>query len=225
MHGGALQQQPSPPPPSLPPVPNLAEQATQTNQQTSTYTNFTNQIDSYSDSFYPVFKPTLQSASTHQGTIAFNGLTTSQYFSNDVITNIQDTLTFSINTNNDSISSGTIMLNHEGLDNPIPLSLIKTTNSSTMTYKNSNEFSIKDFDAYKGWLQTENTYVNDYVSWGYWSIKANDDTKLLETRNYWVAGIDADAAHRYIAGKIGNADTPITNYTYNGITINYVLPE
>ena len=39
MHGGALQQQPSPPPPSLPPVPNLAEQATQTSQQTSTLNN------------------------------------------------------------------------------------------------------------------------------------------------------------------------------------------
>ena len=218
MHGGALQQQPSPPPPSLPPVPNLAEQATQTSQQTSTYTNFTNQVDSYSDSFYPVFKPTLQSASAHQGTIAFNGLTTSQYFSNDLITNIQDTLTFSINTNNDSISSGTIMLNHEGLDNPIPLSLIKTTNSSTMTYKNSNEFSIKDFDAYKGWLQTENTYTNDYVSWGYWSMKTNDDTKLMATTNYWVAGKEVTAESVIQNLKAGSN----VDYTYNGHVIGSV---
>lgn len=221
MHGGALQPQPSPPPPSLPPIPNLAEQAMQTSQQTSTLNNINTQVETtLSTSFYPIFNPTLQSTSTNNGIVTLSGYTTSQYMQDGTkYISHTDALSLILDTTDDSIIDSSLTLDRP---NPYQLLLTKSSDSSTMTYKSINKIAIKDFDTYQGWLQTENTYVNDYVSWGYWSIKANDDTKLLETRNYWVAGVDADAAHRYIAGKIGNADTPITNYTYNGNVLGSV---
>lgn len=201
-----------------PPAPTIAEQATQSSQQTNTYTNFSNQVDTYSDSFYPIFKPTLQSSSNHQGTLSLSGLVTSQHISDGIVMNTLEDLTLSLNTNTNSISNGTILLDYEGLDNdPLSLSLVKESNSAKMTYKNLNEFAIKDFNAYQGWIQTENTYANDYVSWGYWAIKANDDTKLLPTKNYWVAGKDSDAAIAHIATLPAN-----THYIYTGKVLGSV---
>lgn len=205
----------TPPPPA--PAPTIAEQATQSSQQTNTYTNFSNQVDTYSDSFYPIFKPTLQSSSNHQGTLSLSGFVTSQHINDGDVMNTTEDLTLSLNTNTNSISNGAISLDYAELTDPILLSLVKTSNSSKMTYKNLNEFAIKDFDAYQGWIQTENTYANDYVSWGYWAIKANDDSKLLPTKNYWVAGKDSDAAIAHIATLPAN-----THYIYTGKVLGSV---
>lgn len=217
MHGGALQQQPSSPPPSLPPVPNLAEQATQTSQQTSTLNNINTQVETtLSTSFYPIFNPTLQSTSTNNGIVTLSGYTTSQYMQDGTkYISHTDALSLILDTTDDSIVDSSLTLDRP---NPYQLLLTKSSDSSTMTYKSINKIAIKDFDTYQGWLQTENTYLNDYVSWGYWSIKANDDTKLLETRNYWVAGKEVTAESVIQNLKAGSN----VDYTYNGHVIGSV---
>ncbi|WP_263832461.1 FecR domain-containing protein [Sulfurospirillum oryzae] len=204
--------------PAITAAPPVVEQASQTSQLANTYTHFTNQIDNYSDSFYPVFSPTLQSSSTHAGTVTLSGLATSKYLFDGIANSIEDTLTLSLDTSNDSISSGAISLYREVSE---PVSLIKAANSATMTYKDINRFAIKNFDNQAGWMQTDNTYANDYVSWGYWAMKVNDDSTLLPTMSYWVAGKDAASASAYVTTKIGDATT--TNYTYNGHVIGSVI--
>ena len=89
----------------------------------------------------------------------------------------------------------------------------------TMTYKTLNRFSIKDFNDQQGWMQTEDTYPNDYVSWGYWAINSSDSSKLTTRKNYWVGGTDSDAcwAETYISGLASSA-----HYFYNGKVIGDV---
>lgn len=201
-------------------APTIVEQASQTNQQATTLTHFTNQLDNYSDGFHPVFNPSLRATSKDDGIITLSGFTTSSYFTdNTTITSAEDTLTLNLNTSNDSITNSTITLLHV---DPIIISLNKTADSSTMTYKDLNKFAIKNFNSQFGWMQTENTYANDYVSWGYWAMKMNDNSKLLPTTNYWVAGKDDAAANTHITSLIGNINTPITSYTYNGNVIGTV---
>ena len=208
---------------SNPKTPTTADQASQTNQQSHTADNVVAQVEKNSDHFYPTFNPPLQSASTNVDPVSLSGYTTSQYTLNGTsYTSTNDTLSLAITTN-DSLSNSETDVSSIGLarsfDYPIALDLSKSSSASTMTYKNINEFSIKDFDQYKGWMQTENTYTNDYVSWGYWSIKANDDSTLLETKNYWVAGKNEADANTKIATFIaGSSQT----YTYNGHVIGSV---
>lgn len=215
----------TPPTPQTPSLPSLAEQASQTQHQSNTADLISATVptptENNNNSFYPTFNPPLQGASTNDGIVILSGFVTSQYrHDGTTTTSIEDTVSLVINSTNDSLShSETISdlsLNHH-LDNLTYLNLSKTSSPSTMTYKNINEFSIKDFDAYNGWIQTENSYPNDYVTWGYWALKINDDTKLLPTTNYWVAGVDSDAADAYIK-NIPQA----TAYTYNGHVLGSV---
>ena len=208
---------------SNPKTPTTAEQASQTNQQSHTATNLLTQVEKNSDHFYPTFNPPLQATSTNTAPMYLSGYTTSQYTSNGTtLTSTTDTISLAIT--NDSLINGetdvsTIAL-ARNLDGSVFLDLSKSPSPSTMTYKNINEFSIKDFDQYKGWMQTENTYTNDYVSWGYWAIKANDNTMLLPTTNYWVAGVNANDATAYINALLCNGTT--ASYTYNGHVLGYV---
>lgn len=219
MYGSALQQQTLPPaPPPSPLVPPLVEQATQTNQQTATSNTIVTQVETHNNSFYPTFNPTLQASSHNEGIVSLSGYATSHYKQNGTtsISNT-DTLSLILDTSDDSITDST--MNLDRFTHVDSLSLNKNSDSSTMTYKNIKEFSIKDFNEYQGWLQTENTYANDYVTWGYWSIKANDDTKLLATTNYWVAGVDSGTAHDHIATLIAGNNI---SYTYNGHVLGSV---
>jgi hypothetical protein len=224
LYGNALQQQPSPPQgggsdgEALSPssIPSLAEHATQTSQQTATLTTINTQIETITSGFYPIFNPTLQASSSDVGTMALSGYATSQYtLEGTTIISSTDTLSLYLNTSDDRIDDST--MNLDRTTHIDQLSLGKNADSSTMTYKNINEFSIKDFDSYNGWIQTEKTYINDFVSWGYWAIKANDDTKLLETKNYWVAGKDSDGAITYITTLPAN-----THYIYTGKVLGSV---
>jgi len=70
-------------------------------------------------------------------------------------------------------------------------------------------------------MQNQNTYDNDYVSWGYLAMKINDDSTLLPTTNYWVAGKDATAANNHVVSLIESGDMPAT-YSYNGHVIGSV---
>lgn len=203
----------TPPPP---PPPNGAEQATQTKQQNTIVDNIDTQVVIIQNSFYPVFNPTLQAASTNVETVELSGYATSQFKQGGTTyVSTRDTFSLYLNTSDDSIDDSTIDLyrvTHEDT-----FSLSKTADASTMTYKNLNEFSIKDFENHSSWMQTEKTYENDYVSWGYWAMKVNDDTKLLPTKNYWVAGVNAGDAITHIAGLPAN-----THYVYTGKVLGSV---
>lgn len=55
-------------------------------------------------------------------------------------------------------------------------------------------------------------------------MKSNDSSKLLATKNYWVAGVDETAAGTHLAPLI--ADTvSTTSYTYNGNVLGYVQED
>lgn len=199
-----------------PPAPTMAEQATQSRQQTTTFANIHTQVEVIQNSFYPVFNPTLQAASTNVETIALSGYATSQFKQGGTTyVSTQDTFSLYLNTSDDSIDDSTIDLYR--ITHYDSLSLGKTADASTMTYKNLNEFSIKDFGNHNSWMQTEKTYENDYVSWGYWAMKVYDDTKLLSTKNYWVAGVDAGDAATHIATRPAN-----THYIYTGKVLGSV---
>ena len=228
--GGGTSPQPQSPTPASPPqplnAPSLATQAVQTSQQSTTYTNVIGQVTHYSDDFYPIFNPPLLSSSTHSGTISLSGLSTSRYVMDETeILSTIDTFNLTINSTNDSLRNNgettfsSIVLDRD-TDAITSLDLKKSSSSLTMTYNDLNSFSIKDFDNYKGWIQTENSYPNDYVSWGYWAVKAHDDSMLLPTTNYWVAGVDTDAAAATIASLI--AGEAVTSYTYNGHVLGSV---
>lgn len=104
------------------------------------------------------------------------------------------------------------------------INLNKVTNSSeTLTYKNINEFSVKNFEiGENGWIQSENTHSNQYVSWGYWQYNENNQNDLLPGLNFWVAGVNTEDAKNHILSLEGTAPTPTTTYAYTGQSIGYV---
>ncbi|QIR76008.1 FecR domain-containing protein [Sulfurospirillum diekertiae] len=220
------QQQIQPPSPTMP---ALAEQASQTNTSTNIAHAITNHVEEIFNNngnngnlTYPTFNPPLQAATHAAGIINLVGIATSTYTQDGMTrTSATDTLTLNLDTSDDSITTDSSILLDRG-DVNYPVSLAKVKDSNTMTYKNKDEFSIKNFDSQAGWMQTENTYTNDYVSWGYWAMKINNDSKLLSSTNYWVAGknVDADTANNYITTKIH--ETSATSYAYNGHVIGSV---
>jgi len=217
------QPAPSNAPLSNPKTPVTADQASQTNEQTNAYAGLVSHIDTYHSGFYPLFNPTLQASSVNDGTLYLSGYATSQYIENGVTkSNVTKDFSLVLDSLNDSLleslnyTYSKMILYHAST---LTFDLTKESDASTMTYQNINEFSIKNFDHYKGWIQTENTYPNDYVSWGYWAIKLNDDSKLLITKNYWVAGKDEAAANTQIASFISGS---AQSYTYSGHVIGSV---
>lgn len=94
---------------------------------------------------------------------------------------------------------------------------------SQLTIKSSNEFIVAPNDIIS--FYTDDSYPNDYVSWGYWGTKYADFEKAIASKNYWVAGKDAELAATHIAGLIGTGVTPITSYEYTGHSIGLVLNE
>jgi len=225
--GNTPQQQVQTPSPTMPPA--LAEQASQTNTSSTIAHALTNHIEenfnhtppTSGNFIYPIFNPPLQAASDASGIINLVGMATSTYTQDGMtLTSATDTLTLNLDTSDDSIANSSLLLDRGG-DN-YTVSLAKTKDSNTMTYKGNDKFSIKNFDNQDGWMQTDNTYTNDYVSWGYWAMKSNNDSKLLSSTNYWVAGkdVDANTANNYITTKIG--ETATTSYAYNGHVIGSV---
>jgi hypothetical protein len=210
-------------------TPPLALEAAFSSLQTATANNVVTQMTdaqnaSSGNGFYPTFNPPLQASSSASGVVTLNGFTTSQYTSDGVtFFSNTDTLSLTINSDNDSVISSGDTLSQIILDRAIAstdISLVKSSDAATMTYKGLNKFSIKDFDGYEGWIMTEETYANDYVSWGYWALKKNDDSILQATTNTWVAGKDADLAHSYVFSLINSDGT--TSYSYNGHVIGSV---
>lgn len=221
-------------------IPQIASSSTiqtsQSKQQTATTNSIITQVDTIekaidttndivstaqtSQFVYPTFTPRLQASSSNVGAVTLSGLATSFYTSDGTtLSSITDTFMLSIHsgTNNLNRTYSYIALDRT---NSFIVDLTKSSDASTTTYKNINKFSIKDFDTYQGWIQTRNTYSNDYVSWGYWAVKLDDDSKLLATSNYWVAGVNADVAKNYIDTLIANNST--TTYTYQGHVIGTV---
>ena len=211
-------------------------QTSQSKQQTATTNSIITQVDTIekavdkandivstaqtSQFVYPTFTPRLQASSRDVGTVTLSGLATSFYTSDGTtLSSITDTFMLSIQsgTNNLNRTYSYIALDRT---NSFMVDLTKSSDASTMTYKHINQFSIKDFDIYQGWMQTRNTYSNDYVSWGYWAVKLDDDSKLLATSNYWVAGVNADVAKNHIDSLIANNST--TTYAYQGHVIGTV---
>lgn len=214
------------------------EQATQTNRQAHTATSLNTLVSHNTDtedtidiiasnssnSFsYPTFTPKLQAASTRIGTISLNGFATSSYIQDGTtLTSTSDTMAFNLDTSNNRITNSEAITSAITLDriDPYQISLAKASDALTMTYKNLNKFAIKDFNNQAGWMQTKSTYTNDYVSWGYWAMNVNDDSILLPTTNYWVAGKNIAAANTHIETLMaGNGGA---SYTYNGHVIGSV---
>lgn len=168
---------------------------------------------------YPAsFSPALLDDSVDIGLVNYTGLATSRYISGTTThSSISDTFDLSMNTS-DHLTSGTISY----ADRAGNFSLVRNGDAggdATYTYTNSNEFAIKNFTAGKGWIQTDNSESNDYVSWGYWAVHSTDETKLKHGGTYWVAGTDtnATAAISHISGLPAN-----THYIYQGKVLGSV---
>lgn len=198
-------------------IPGAVSSASDSSLQDKTQQIITTYVKN--NSFYPTFIPTLISDTISDGTISLSGFATSEFRLDGVrTTSIDDTFILNINTEDDSVNSdSTISLQNRTVASS--QSLEKSADSSTLTYKTINRFSIKDFNDEKGWMQTENTYTNDYISWGYWAINSSDSSKLTTKKNYWVGGIDSDAclAETYISGLATS-----THYFYTGQVIGDV---
>ena len=156
-----------------------------------------------SEFYYPSsFSPALDTITTDVGSVNFTGFATSDYtVSNALYLSSSDTLDLTINTTNTPSISGSITYAGRSGNFTLSQSALGLGDDS-MTYTDRNNFAIKDFDANKGYMVTDNTEPNDYVSWGYWAVNSQDSSKLTNTQNYWVGGsqADADAAILYIAG-------------------------
>lgn len=207
-------------------TPSAASNASENSLQNNTQKAINTNVES-TYSFYPNFIPALASNTLPDGAISLSGFTTSEFRLSGVRTiSADDTFILNVDTTNDSINSDSIIsLQNRAYDPEGSFkSLEKSADASTLTYETINSFSIKDFENQKGWIQTENTYPNAYVSWGYWEMKSNDSSKLLVTKNYWVAGLDETAAGTHLAPLI--ADTGFTtSYTYNGNVLGYVQED
>ena len=103
------------------------------------------------------------------------------------------------------------------IDTDYAIDMTKITNSNeTFTYNSINSFSVQNFDSgNNAWFQSENTVVNEYVSWGYWQYDENNQNSLLDGLNFWVGGVDPDGAKNYVANSTAT-------YTYTGKSIGYV---
>ena len=135
------------------------------------------------------------------------------------------TIRLDINGSSDSVGANSKIItvkNISGQETFVNTSLQKESNSSAMTYIDINHFSIKDFNATMGWIQTDSSQNsdNDYVSWGYWEKDPAEDETLSDKGNFWVAGRDAQKANDYITSLISNANH--TNYTYVGNVMGIV---
>jgi len=136
------------------------------------------------------------------------------------------------------MTDGTLFLVIDGSSETIPMiaaskiyfantdytvALNKTaTPNETLTYKNINEFSVNNFDSgIDGWIQSENTLPNQYVSWGYWQHDENNQNDLFPSLNFWVAGVDTEGAKTHIT-NLELLDGITTTYTYTGKSIGYV---
>lgn len=170
--------------------------------------------------YYPLsFSPALDTITTDVGSVNFTGFATSEYtVSNALYLSSSDTLDLTINTTNTPRISGSITYADRAGNFTLSQSALGLGDAS-MTYTDRNNFAIKDFDANKGYMVTDNTEPNDYVSWGYWAVNSQDSSKLTNTQNYWVGGdeTNATAAIAYI-----NALTPNTYYTYTGKVLGNV---
>jgi hypothetical protein len=109
----------------------------------------------------------------------------------------------------DNSGNGIVAGSEIQLDSGQKVNLTKSVDADTMTYKNINEFSVQNFDGLNGWIQSENTVTNEYVSWGYWQVDAAGTPKPI--LNFWVAGTNPTLS-------------PPTSgtYTYTGKSIGYV---
>lgn len=164
-----------------------------------------------SEFYYPTsFNPALDDISA-EGTFDFTGLATSEYIQGSTrYASTSDAFNLTINTINGPMINGSVTLS----DSRDSFALDATTNGDDkMTYTDKNNFTIKDFDEAKGYIVTDSSESNDYVSWGYWAINSTDSSQLTTKRNYWVGGsqADANAAISHIAGLPAN-----THYIYNG---------
>jgi hypothetical protein len=114
-----------------------------------------------------------------------------------------------IGQNGDSLLAGS----QADLDGGPSFSFEFSSNPSNMTYKNINEFStLGGFENpnTNGWIQSENTVTNEYVSWGYWQVDTAGTPKPI--LNFWVAGTNPTQS------PPGSG----TTYTYTGKSIGYV---
>ena len=170
--------------------------------------------------YYPEnFTPSLATETNPAGSVNFTGFATSEYILSGVhYTSSSDTLSLDFDN---LLTYGTISL--AGRNDQFSL-YREIEDDNTLTYIDRNNFVIKDFDAGKGWMQTDSTnYTNDYVSWGYWAVNSTDNSQLTNNINYWVGGDEANAslAAEHIAALITNTQIT-TSYTYNGHSIGYV---
>ncbi len=165
-----------------------------------------------SEFYYPTsFSPALDDTDGISAIGTFNiiGFATSDYFvGSNRIASTGDGLSLTIDTTTPTISGDITFADGRG---SISLGVV-SGDVDKMTFLDNNHFSIKDFDDSQGYIVTDSSEPNDYVSWGYWAINSQDTSQLTNKRNYWVGGsqTDADAAISYIAGL-----SPST-YIYTG---------
>lgn len=113
----------------------------------------------------------------------------------------------------DNSGNGIVAGSEIQLDSGQKVNLTKSVDADTMTYKNINEFSVQNFDGLNGWIQSENTVTNEYVSWGYWQVDAAGTPKPI--LNFWVGGINP-------VTDIASLNLTSNPYTYTGKSIGYV---
>lgn len=230
---GAMLPPPAPPPPPSGSTPPAVSQAQQTNLQQTTLQELGDRIASIScpagsvgtapncqtiNTAYALpdywTANLLASSTAEQKTL--QGYATGG-FDSDGVSHEMGTFSLTIDGGITAVdvTSGTISF-------PIAeysVNLTKNPNSSSeMTYSSLNKFSLKDFYlSTDSWLQTEETVINQYVSWGYWQYNYST---ILPILNFWVAGIDTLGAKTHILVLEGQG-TP-TTYTYTGKSIGYV---
>lgn len=153
----------------------------------------------------------LQAASTTFAPVAGGPVLTGYATSNTDVYGFKTDGSFilKIGQNGDSLLAGS----QADLDGGPSFSFEFSSNPSNMTYKNINEFStLGGFENpnTNGWIQSENTVTNEYVSWGYWQVDTAGTPKPI--LNFWVAGTNPTQS------PPGSG----TTYTYTGKSIGYV---
>ena len=133
------------------------------------------------------------------------------------VTSFKHDAAMSLLMNDHGLNNGSII----DVESEPPIDLERSSVSTTMSYfnLNLNRFSILGFNAHaNGWLQSENTVTNDYVSWGYWQIVHEDgggDAITEPVLGFWVAGPSPTT-------NIGSLNLNSNPYTYTGKSIGYV---
>jgi len=90
-------------------------------------------------------------------------------------------------------------------------------NNAPNSINSINDINITDFDSEGTTLYSDNSYDNEYVSWGYWASNDINETLKADRKNFWVAGKDSDKAATFI----DNITTP-TIYEYHGKALGVV---